>query len=258
MLELRIEKLLEFVKAAVDRSDPDGKERSPEVQARFNRIMEKYILSSTHPNIKEFNEEYHSLPEKDKMDLAKQMGNIDRKVFGDRYPQEYFANNSYDILDSLDLEEEPYGFYMHTKDDPKKICGYIYGSNGLNHIDEEEIDGLKEVLTSLDIDNIDGIIADLRSGKVFYVENLATTSECGTGLMPSGALLMVELVKKLRDSSNFVYIFADFLSDSYEIIKAAKSSNIFGQLGAEIILDVNNIFDDGDIYPRSKILIKIK
>ena len=46
MLELRIEKLLEFVKAAVDRSDPDGKERSPEVQARFNRIMEKYILSS--------------------------------------------------------------------------------------------------------------------------------------------------------------------------------------------------------------------
>lgn len=248
--------ILQIYKIAASRDAT--RERSPEVQERFNKIMEKYILSSRHPSIKEFGEEYQELSNEDKEQLAQQMAEIDKKVFGDKYPEEWFANSKYDILDSLELESKPYGFYMHTKNDPDKICGYIYGSNALNHIDNEEIIELKKILKNLKVNNIDNIIKDLKSGNIFYVENLATTSDCGTGLMPSGALLMIELVKKLKNNSNFTYIFADFLSDSYEIIKSAKSSNIFNQLGAEIILDVNNLFDEGDIYPRSKVLIKIK
>jgi len=236
------------------------KERSPEVMARFNKIMEKYILSSRHPNIKDFDEEYHSLSDDEKEEFAKQIAEIDRKVFESKYPEEYFANSHYDILDSLDLESEPYGFYMHTKNDPSKVCGYIYGSNALNHIDDEDLESLKEMLHNYlnSPSDYEPIISSLESGKVFYVENLATSSDCGSGLMPSGALLMVELIKKLKESSAFDYIFADFLSDSYEIIKSAKSSNIFSSLGAQLVLDINNHFDQDDYYPRAKVLIKIK
>lgn len=233
------------------------RERSPEVQARFNKILEKYILSSRHPNIKEFDEKYHSLSKQDKENFAKQMAVIDQQVFESKYPQEYFANSYYDILNSLELESKPYGFYMHTKQDPNKICGYIYGSNALNHLEEDDIENLQSILEKFNIPNYDQILNQLSSGKIFYVENLATTSDCGTGLMPSGALLMIELIKKLKES-NFNYIFADFLADSYNIIKSAKSSNIFNMLGVQIIIDINNSFDEDDYYPRAKVLIKIK
>lgn len=233
------------------------RERSPEAQARFNKILEKYIFSSRHPNIKEFDEEYHSLSEQNREDLAKQMADIDKRVFESKYPEEYFANSHYDIMDSLELESEPYGFYMHTKQDPNKICGYIYGSNALNHLDEDDIESFEGILEGLNIPNYRNILSELNSGRIFYVENLATTSDCGTGLMPSGALLMIELIKKLKASS-FNYIFADFLSDSYELIKSAKSSNIFSMLGAEVIIDINNHFDEDYYYPRAKVLIKIK
>lgn len=232
-----------------------NKERSPEAKARFNKIIEKYILSSRHPNIKEFGKEYHSLPKEDRENIAEQMAKIDRMVFESKYPEGYFSASSYDIMDSLELESEPYGFYMHTKEDPNKICGYIYGSNALNHFDEDDIDNIESIMEELNVSDYINIINELNSGKIFYVENLATTSGCGTGLMPSGALLMIELIKKLKELS-FNYIFADFLPDSYELIKSAKSSNIFSMLGATIIIDT--ISDDYDNYPRAKVLIKIK
>lgn len=232
-----------------------NRERSPEAKARFNKIIEKYILSSKHPNIKEFDKEYHSLPIEDREDIVEQMAEIDRVIFKSKYPEGYFSADFYDILDSLELESEPYGFYMHTKEDPNKICGYIYGSNALNHFDEDDIDNIESIMEELNVSDYNKIINELNSGKIFYVENLATTSGCGTGLMPSGALLMIELIKKLKESS-FNYIFADFLPDSYELIKSAKSSNIFSMLGAKVIIDT--IGDEDDSYPRAKVLIKIK
>lgn len=244
----------DFYKLATPRAS--SRERSPEAKARFNKIIENYILSSRHPNIKEFDREYYSLPIDDRENIVEQMAEIDRMVFESKYPEGYFSAGFHDILDSLELESEPYGFYMHTKEDPNKICGYIYGSNALNHFDEDDIDNIESIMEELNVSNYNKIINELNSGKIFYVENLVTTSGCGTGLMPSGALLMIELIKKLKES-NFNYIFADFLPDSYELIKSAKSSNIFSMLGATVIIDTVAREDEDDNYPRAKVLIKI-
>jgi len=231
------------------------KERSPEVQERFNKILESYILSSRHPNIKDFGEDYQNLSDEEKEDMARQMSKIDKQVFESKYPEEDFSVNTYDILDSLDIESKPYGFYMHAKGDPNKICGYIYGSNAQNHISDYETEEFKDVLESLEVPYLEDIFSSLDAGKIFYVENLATTSECKSGLMPVGSILMIEMIKEVK-IQGYKYIYAEFLRDSYELIKAAVSLNIFNKLGSEIIFDSQALgLDFGD--SRSKVLIRL-
>lgn len=247
--------LVQFFKLSSQRISP--KERSPEVQERFNKIIENYILSSRVPNIKDFNQNFQSLSDEEKYNIVNQMSNIDRETFGSKYPEEDFATSTYDILDSLDIEAKPYGFYMHVKDDPNKVCGYIYGSDAKNHImNSYEVSYFKGFLKKHKVSDIKDIVSSLNSGKIFYVENLATTSLCGSGLLPSGSLLMIEMVKVLKQEG-YKYIYAEFLSDSYEVIKSAKSSNIFSKLGVQLILDIADSLDEGDIYPRAKVLLKI-
>ena len=157
-----------FYKVAASRETT--REIPPEVQARFNKIMENYLLSSRHPNIKDFDEGYHSLSRSEKRDFANQIEEIDRKVFESKYPKEEFAN-SYDvIMRSLSLKSKPYGFYMHTMQDPNKICGYIYGSNALNHIDDEEIENFEEINSKLSLST------ELSETNEFSIISLLSTS----------------------------------------------------------------------------------
>jgi len=240
-----------LLKEATDRLEKLPRERSPEV-------MERYLRRSLNRNpdnslIKDLVERFQGATESEQVDIADEISKIDNSIFGSKYPQEDFRQDPYSVMDSLELDKGPHGFYLHPVDDTKNICGYIYGSNALNHIDHGDIDLFGNLLRDYTISNYKDIIKDLKSGNVFYVENLAVTGTCGG----SGARLMLELVKKLKNT-NFNYIYAEFLQDSYEIIKAAKSTDKFQELGIQLIIDEPNAMDDGDIYSRAKVLIKIK
>ncbi len=72
--------------------------------------------------------------------------------------------------------------------------------------------------------------------------------------MLSGSFLMLELIKKLKNT-NYKYIFADLLPDSYTVFSVARDSGFLSKLGAQVIFDIN---DDDDEYRTSRVLIKIK
>lgn len=247
----RFDNLALLLKEAVDRADRPAKERSPEVIERYlRRSLER---GSGTVALKDLVEKFNSSTESDRYNISNKISDIDMSIFDLKYPQENFSTDSETVMESLDLDQGPHGFYLHPHGDENNICGYIYGSNALNHIDYDDIDLFGDLLKDYTISNYKEIIKDLKSGNVFYVENLAVTGDCGG----NGARLMLELVRKLKNT-NFKYIYAEFLQDSYEIIKAAKSTNKFQELGIQIIIDEPNAMDEGAIYPRAKVLLKIK
>jgi ribosomal protein S18 acetylase RimI-like enzyme len=252
-------KIINYFKIATDTEEGV---RSQDVIERFNKIIEKYLLSSTPPNIKSLKEAYHNLSDLEKENVAEQISKIDYEVFTKKYPDEgYYLSADYDdIVESFDSEREPYGFIVYSKNDSKKICGYIYGSNLKYHADMSDIRYLLSSSNLLGENNSlatykNDIISSFKTGKIFYVENLATTSECKSGLMPVGSILMIEMIKEIKEEG-YKYIYAEFLRDSYELIKAAVRLNIFSKLGSEIIFDSQALglnFEDS----RSKVIIKL-
>jgi hypothetical protein len=252
-------KVINYFKIA---TDSEKGLRSQEVIERYNKIVEKYLLSSTPPNIKSLKEAYHNLSDLEKENVAQQVSKIDYEVFTKKYPDEgyYLAADYNDIVESFDLKRKPYGFVVYSNDGSEKICGYIYGSNAKFHADISDIKDLLNSSEFIEKDNSlvgrkDDIISSFKTGKIFYVENLATTSKCKSGLMPVGSILMIEMIKEVK-IQGYKYIYAEFLRDSYELIKAAVSLNIFNKLGSEIIFDSQALgLDFGD--SRSKVLIRL-
>lgn len=245
------DKLLTFYKLSAEEGDITEKTRSPEAEERFKRIIEKYINTSGSNGMVDLSN-FRNLTKEEKIKIINEIANIDEEVFSKKYPDGYYESDHEDIKEALEINENVHGFYITKKDDPEKICGYIYGSEASNHMDEEDFDeelgDFKEKIT-----NIKEVEESFKSGKIFYVENLASTSGCGRGLIPVGSLLMIRLIQRLREQG-FKYIAADLLPYSYEVFKTAVSTSMVKQLGVEVILD---ILDDSYSYSTHKILVRL-
>jgi hypothetical protein len=192
-------------------------------------------------------------------DQYQRMESVDRSSF-EHYTESQGYDFSQDAEDIADDFQQPGALGVGITDDDGSILGYVYGYNmtmdemppadaGISNDDLTEQFGVR-LYINVSENFAENLATMIRSGKIFYISNLA---------LPSHKIqlykMIKKLIKKLR-ASGYEYVTFDALSDSLRLFMGKdltpKASRL-ALFGVKLIAAI----PDEDNWEHTQVLFQI-